>query len=86
MFKKKNFVYLISYIFSYKGKNDLIEDITTGTGTAFINWPQKIKTKNDILNIENSIRNNLINDSTSEITDENLINIGVCSFCLLRGE
>ena len=82
MFKNKNkenktYTYLLSYGFTQEVSLDDINWKGTqgGTGRTILNLTKKIKTQNDIIEVENILKN--------EVEVDNLLQISLYSFSLL---
>lgn len=71
------FKYLISYIFKYKC-GDKLQYTGSGNGTMFIYISNKIKTEDDVHEVENNIKN--------RIDVDNVFEVSLCSFNLLEEE
>lgn len=73
--KKKEYSYLLSYGFSRK-VGDKLQYTEGGTGRTFLNLSKEIKTQNDIIEVENILR------ETVEI--DNLCQFSLYAFSLLN--
>lgn len=71
MLKSRSYNYLISYAYSRKA-GEILQYTESGTGRTFLTLPYKIKTKEDIIKVEN-----ILADSSNI---ENLIDIHICGF------
>ncbi len=71
----KQYKYLLCYGFSRK-VGDKLQYTEGGTGRMFLNLTKKIKTQEDVYEVENIIKR--------EITIENLTQLSLYSFSLLK--